>query len=73
MSQQVLARLSRAYSRPDKAPGGTPVPGVQEHRLAQALLWEVPSQAVPAAVREQATPLSVGAGTLHCTPVACAT
>lgn len=31
---------------------------MQEHGLAQAVPWEVPSQAVPAAVREQVTPLS---------------
>lgn len=58
MSQQVLAQLGRAHSRPDEVLGGTPAPGVWGHRLTQAVPWEVPSQAVPAAVREQVTPLS---------------
>lgn len=50
--------LCRAYSRPDKALGGTPAPGVHEHGLTWAVPWKVPNQVVPAAVREQVTPLS---------------
>lgn len=42
----------------DEALGGIPASGVQEHGLTQAVPWEIPNQAVPAAVREQVTPLS---------------
>lgn len=69
MSQQVLVWLSRVYSRPDKAPGGSPAPGMQEHRLIQAVLWEVSSQALAATVRSPFYLESCGAGTLSCTPV----
>lgn len=65
----VLAWLSRVYSRPDKAPGGSPAPGMQEHGLIQAVLWEVSSQALAAAVRSPFYLESCGAGTLPCTPV----
>lgn len=55
MSQRALSPQGSFQTR--QGTRGHPSPGVQEHRLMQAVPWEAPSQPLPAAAREQVTHL----------------